>query len=252
MKEPQTPVSVPPEAALTPIGAAKIRETKIRASAKTRKAKAKLPDLAEVAEIFRRFAAADPHPEGELYSVNDFTFLIAVVLSAQATDAGVNKATKALFAIADSPEKMLALGEDKLRDMIKTIGLYQAKAKNIMALCANLIENYGGQVPHDREALQSLAGVGRKTANVVLNIAFGEPTIAVDTHIFRVSNRIPLAIGKTPLAVEQGLEKIVPPEYKLHAHVWLILHGRHVCKARRPECERCIISDLCHSPEKRV
>ncbi|WP_051955561.1 endonuclease III [Beijerinckia mobilis] len=216
------------------------------------KQRAPVPDPVEVAEIFRRFEAADPDPQGELYSVNTFTFLIAVVLSAQATDAGVNKATKHLFAVAETPQKMLALGEEKLRDMIKTIGLYQAKAKNIISLCRDLIDKYNGEVPDDREALQSLAGVGRKTANVVMNIAFGEPTIAVDTHIFRVSNRIPLAIGKTPLAVEQGLEKIIPAQYKLHAHIWLILHGRHVCKARRPECERCIISDLCHSSEKRV
>ncbi|HUZ91505.1 MAG TPA: endonuclease III [Methylocella sp.] len=208
------------------------------------------PDLARVAEIFRRFEAADPHPKGELDYMNPFTLLVAVVLSAQATDTGVNKATGALFALADSPEKMLALGEDKLRGMIKTIGLYRTKAKNVIALSERIIKDFGGEVPQSREALESLPGVGRKTANVVLNVAFGEPVIAVDTHIFRVSNRIPLAPGKTPLDVERGLEKIIPPAFKKHAHHWLILHGRYVCKARRPECERCLISDLCRWPEK--
>jgi len=212
----------------------------------------KAPDLARIAEIFRRFEAADPHPEGELHYVNPFTLLVAVVLSAQATDVGVNKATKALFAAADSPQKMLALGEEKISGMIKTIGLFRTKAKHVVALSARLVEEYGAEVPKNREALETLPGVGRKTANVVLNIAFGAPTIAVDTHIFRVSNRIPLARGKTPHEVERGLEQIVPEAFKLHAHHWLILHGRYVCKARRPECERCIISDLCQSPEKRV
>jgi len=254
-REPQTTMSkttMPDTAPLKTGGKAASKTMAGKTVARRGKQCVPVPDPVEVAEIFRRFEAADPDPQGELYSVNTFTFLIAVVLSAQATDAGVNKATKHLFAVAETPQKMLALGEEKLRDMIKTIGLYQAKAKNIISLCRDLIDKYGGEVPDDREALQSLAGVGRKTANVVMNIAFGEPTIAVDTHIFRVSNRIPLAIGKTPLAVEQGLEKIIPAQYKLHAHIWLILHGRHVCKARRPECERCIISDLCHSSEKRV
>jgi len=173
-------------------------------------------------------------------------------LSAQATDAGVNKATPALFALADTPEKMLALGEDKVREFIKTIGLYRTKAKNVIGLSARLVKDFAGEVPHKREELETLPGVGRKTANVVLNIAFGEPYIAVDTHIFRVSNRIPLAPGKNPLDVELGLEKIIPPEFKLHAHHWLILHGRYICKARRPECERCLINDLCKSPEKTV
>jgi endonuclease-3 len=209
-------------------------------------------EAARIAEIFSRFAAADPNPKGELTYKNPFTLLVAVVLSAQATDSGVNKATGPLFAIADTPQKMLALGEDKIREMIKTIGLYRTKAKHVAALSRQLIENFGGEVPHDRESLETLPGVGRKTANVVMNTAFGEPAIAVDTHIFRVSNRLPLAPGKTPFDVERGLERIIPDIYKLHAHHWLILHGRYICKARRPECERCIISDLCRFPGKRV
>jgi endonuclease-3 len=182
--------------------------------------------------------------------VNPFTLLVAVVLSAQATDAGVNKATKALFAKADTPEKMLALGEDKVRDAIKTIGLFNTKAKNVVALSKALVETYGGVVPKDRDALESLPGVGRKSANVVLNVAFGEPTIAVDTHIFRVANRTGLAPGKTPLAVELGLERVVPVRFALNAHHWLILHGRYVCKARKPECWRCLIADLCRFEPK--
>jgi endonuclease-3 len=196
-------------------------------------------------EVFRRFHEANPNPEGELESVNTFTFLVAVVLSAQATDEGVNKATRELFKVADTPEKMFALGEDKVREHIKTIGLFRNKAKNVVALSKSLIDEHGSQVPSTREALEALPGVGRKTANVVLNICFGQPTIAVDTHLFRVSNRVGLAPGKTPLAVEQGLLKNIPKSYLLHAHHWLILHGRYVCKARKPECERCIISDLC-------
>lgn len=205
-----------------------------------------------VHEIFARFREANPEPKGELDYVNAFTLLVAVVLSAQATDVGVNKATGPLFALADSPQKMLALGEDKVREMIKTIGLFRTKAKNVILLCEKLIRDFDGQVPKNREALESLPGVGRKTANVVLNIAFGEPTIAVDTHLFRVSNRIPLAPGKTPLEVELGLEKIIPAEFKRHAHHWLILHGRYICKARKPECERCVISDLCSSSDKTI
>ena len=201
-------------------------------------------------EIFRRFATADPHPKGELDYINAFTLLVAVVLSAQATDVSVNKATEPLFAIAKTPQQMLALGEEKLAAMIKTIGLYRTKAKNVMALSARLIQDFGGEVPKNRDALETLPGVGRKTANVVLNVAFGEPTLAVDTHIFRVSNRIPLAPGKTVLDVEKGLEAIIPEEFKLHAHHWLILHGRYICKARRPECARCPIADLCRWPEK--
>lgn len=236
--------AAPPEALLKPA-------PKKRAS-KPRTPKPKPPNAAEVAEIFKRLQAANPEPKTELHYSNPFTLLVSVVLSAQATDVGVNKATTPLFALADTPQKMLALGEDKVREMIRTIGLYKTKAKNVLLLCERLVSTYGGEVPRTREDLESLPGVGRKTANVVLNTAFGEHTMAVDTHIFRVANRIPLARGKTPLAVELGLEKIIPKEFKRHAHHWLILHGRYVCKARRPECERCIISDLCHSPEKRV
>ena len=200
---------------------------------------------AAVEEMFRRFAAANPEPKGELHCVNDFTFLVAVVLSAQATDAGVNKATKPLFAKVDTPEKMAALGEDGLREAIKTIGLFRAKAKNVMALSEILVAKHQSQVPHSREALEALPGVGRKTANVVLNNVFGDPTIAVDTHLFRLGNRLGLASGKTPLEVEQKLLKAVPPQYLRHAHHWLILHGRYICKARKPDCWRCIVSDQC-------
>jgi endonuclease III len=199
----------------------------------------------QVAEIFRRFHKADPVPEGELDYVNPFTLLVAVVLSAQATDVGVNRATGPLFKVADSPEKMVELGETELISYIRTIGLYRMKAKNVIGLSRILIEKYGGKVPRERAALEALPGVGRKTANVVLNTAFGEPTIAVDTHIFRLGNRTGLAPGTTPLEVELKLEKLVPAEYKRHAHHWLILHGRYICKARKPECPRCLISDLC-------
>jgi endonuclease-3 len=205
---------------------------------------------AEVAEVFARFEARDPEPKGELESVNTFTLLVAVVLSAQATDAGVNKATRALFAIADTPAEMLALGEDSVRDYIKTIGLYRTKARNVMGLCRQLVELHGGEVPDDRAALEALPGVGRKTANVVLNIAFGHPTIAVDTHIFRIGNRTGLAPGKTVEAVEKELNRIIPARYMLHAHHWLILHGRYVCKARKPDCPVCLINDLCRYPDK--
>ena len=200
---------------------------------------------AEIEEVFRRFQAAEPEPKGELKSVNNFTLLVAVVLSAQATDEGVNRATGALFATADTPEKMLALGEESLRDYIKTIGLFRTKAKNVIGLSRALVERHGGEVPHDRAALEALPGVGRKTANVVLNAAFGEPTIAVDTHLFRLGNRIGLAPGKTPMEVEQQLLKRVPAKYMRHAHHWLILHGRYLCKARKPECWRCPIADIC-------
>jgi endonuclease-3 len=199
----------------------------------------------QIAEIFRRFRAAEPEPKGELQSVDPFTLLVAVVLSAQATDAGVNRATAALFKVADTPEKMLALGEEGLTQYIRSIGLYRMKARNIIGLSRALIEKHGGKVPRQRDALEALSGVGRKTANVVLNTAFGEPTIAVDTHIFRVGNRTGLAPGKTPLEVEARLEQVVPAEYKRHAHHWLILHGRYVCKARKPECWRCLINDIC-------
>jgi endonuclease-3 len=210
------------------------------------------PDPARIGRIFQRLEAANPHPRSELEHGNAFTLLVAVVLSAQATDVGVNKATRALFAVADTPAKMVALGEEKLRDMIKTIGLYRNKAKNLIALSERLCKEHGGEVPQTREALEALPGVGRKTANVVLNTAFGWPVIAVDTHIFRVSNRIPLAIGKTPLEVEHGLEKIIPPAFLRHAHHWLVLHGRYICKARRPECRRCPIADLCQWPGKEL
>ena len=198
-----------------------------------------------IEEIFRRFAAADPEPKSELEYLDPFTLLVAVVLSAQATDAGVNKATRALFRIAGTPEKMVRLGEDKLRDHIKTIGLYRNKARNVIELSRRLIAVHGGQVPRDRDALEALPGVGRKTANVVLNVIFGEPTMAVDTHVFRVARRTGLSIGDTPLAVEEDLLRVIPTKYAIHAHHWLILHGRYVCKARVPECPRCLIRDLC-------
>jgi endonuclease-3 len=206
----------------------------------------------EIREAFARFQKANPVPKGELLHKDAFTLLVAVVLSAQATDAGVNKATPALFAAADTPQKMAALGEAKIRDYIKTIGLYRMKAKNVALLAEKLVREFGGKVPGTHEELESLPGVGRKTANVVMNIAFGQPTIAVDTHIFRVSNRTGLAPGKNVLEVELGLLARVPDEFKLHAHHWLILHGRYVCKARLPDCPNCLINDLCHWPEKRV
>ena len=200
---------------------------------------------AYIAAMFDRLAAASPEPKGELDYINSYTLLVAVVLSAQATDVGVNKATGPLFKIADTPQKMLALGETRVKDFIKTIGLFNTKAKNVIALSQMLIEHHGGEVPAERDLLQSLPGVGRKTANVVLNIAFAQPTIAVDTHIFRVGNRTGLAPGKTPLEVELKLEKAVPKERRLHAHHWLILHGRYVCKERKPDCQVCVIVDLC-------
>jgi len=217
-------------------------------------ARRRLPaaEAARIEAIFARLHEANPEPRGELYYTNPFTLLVAVVLSAQATDAGVNKATPALFVIADTPEKMVALGEEHVREAIKTIGLFRSKAKNIVALSQLLIERHGGETPRTREELMALPGVGRKTANVVLNIAFHQPVIAVDTHIFRVSNRLPLAKGATPEAVEAGLEAIVPEGYLLHAHHWLILHGRYVCKARKPECPRCVIADLCRFKGKTV
>src|SRR5436190_6073161 len=207
---------------------------------------------AEVEEAFRRFKKASPAPKTELQHINPYTLLVAVVLSAQATDAGVNKATPALFAAADTPEKMAALGEERVREFIKTIGLYRGKAKNIVELSRRLVAEHGGKVPRDREALEALPGVRRKTANVVLNVAFGEPTIAVDTHIFRVGNRTGLATGKTPFEVETKLDAVVPAQYKRHAHHWLILHGRYVCVARRPLCEKCVIADLCKWPGKTI
>jgi endonuclease-3 len=229
------------------------RGLKVRRSAPA-KSRAGRTDLSspEIAEIFRRFAAADPEPKGELEHTNPFTLLVAVVLSAQATDAGVNKATRALFQKADTPQKMLALGEDAVRDHVKSIGLFRAKAKNVILLSAKLIRDYGGEVPRDRDALETLAGVGRKTANVVMNVAFGAPTMAVDTHVLRVSNRIGLSRGTTPLAVEADLLAKIPPEYGVHAHHWLILHGRYVCRARKPACPSCLIRDICRFPDKTI
>ena len=202
--------------------------------------------------FFARLAAATPEPEGELDYVNPYTLLVAVVLSAQATDAGVNRATRDLFKTVDTPEKMLKLGEEGLKRHIKTIGLYNAKAKNVIALSKLLIERHASEVPKDREALQTLPGVGRKTANVVMNIAWGEETFAVDTHVFRICNRTGLAPGRTPDEVEAGLERKVPAPYRRHAHHWLILHGRYVCKARVPECPHCVVRDLCRYKQKTV
>jgi len=221
------------------------------------KAKAKRKPLprakytqAEMSEIFSRFKHQRPEPKGELDHVNPYTLVVAVALSAQATDVGVNKATKALFEVADTPQKMLALGEDKVRDYIKTIGLYRNKAKNVMLLSQMLIDDFDSVVPMEREALMTLPGVGRKTANVVMSMAFGIPTMAVDTHVYRIGHRMGMAPGKTPDDVEDILMKRIPQEYLFHAHHWLILHGRYTCKARKPECEACIIADLCKSKEK--
>lgn len=205
---------------------------------------------AEIEEIFRRFAVQRPEPKGELEHVNPFTLVVAVALSAQATDVGVNRATRALFKVADTPSKMLALGEERLVDFIKTIGLYRNKARNVIALSQKLLTDFGGEVPRTREQLMTLPGVGRKTANVVMSMAFGIPTLAVDTHVFRIANRLRLAPGKTPDEVEERLFRIIPEQYRFHAHHWLILHGRYCCKARKPECERCVIADICKSPEK--
>ncbi|SBT10225.1 endonuclease III DNA glycosylase/apyrimidinic (AP) lyase [Candidatus Propionivibrio aalborgensis] len=207
-------------------------------------------NAAKRAEIFRRLCAANPAPTTELEYATTFQLLVAVILSAQATDTSVNLATRKLFADAPTPQAMLALGEAGLAEYIKRIGLFSTKARNVTATCRQLIERHGGEVPRDRAALEALPGVGRKTANVVLNTAFGEPTIAVDTHIFRVANRTKLASGKTPLAVELKLLKSVPDDYKRDAHHWLILHGRYICKARKPECPRCVIADLCEFKDK--
>lgn len=206
----------------------------------------------EIEEFFDRLAAALPEPATELNYTNPFTLLVAVALSAQSTDVGVNKATRGLFAEADTPEKMLALGEEGIKAHIRTLGLYNSKAKNVAELSRILVEEHGGEVPRDRAALERLPGVGRKTANVILNTAFGEPAIAVDTHIFRVANRTGLAPGKTVRAVEDALMEVVPEHRKRNAHHWLILHGRYTCKARRPDCPRCIVADLCRYPEKTV
>jgi endonuclease III len=229
---------------------AKRKPAKTKRRGKSGKAPGSRLTPAEVEEIFRRFEALDPNPKTELRYADPFTLLVAVVLSAQATDSSVNKATPDLFKAADTPERLAKLGEAKLTDKIKTIGLYRGKAKNVIALSKILIEQHGGKVPKDREALQALPGVGRKTANVVLNVAFGEPTIAVDTHIFRVSNRTNLAPGRTVEEVEEKLERVVPDQYKLHAHHWLILHGRYTCIARKPLCPICVVRDLCRFKDK--
>ncbi|HEX2727035.1 MAG TPA: endonuclease III [Beijerinckiaceae bacterium] len=207
-------------------------------------------DQATLVEIFRRFRETNPEPKGELEHVDAYTLTVAVVLSAQATDAGVNKATRELFKVADTPQKMVALGEERLRGYIKTVNFNPTKARNIIALSRKLVDEHGGVVPPARAVLESLPGVGRKSASVVLNMAFGEPTIAVDTHIYRVSNRIPLVVTKTPDETQVALETIVPDEFRLHCHHWLILHGRYVCKARKPECYRCLIRDLCRFEPK--
>ena len=221
------------------------------AQSKPAKSSASKPwTAAEVYEAFSRFRKANPEPKGELEHLNPYTLLVAVVLSAQATDAGVNRATRALFAIADTPQKMLALGEETVREHIKTIGLYRNKAKNVIALSEKLIAEFNSEVPRTRAEIETLPGAGRKTANVVLNMAFGEHTMAVDTHVFRVGNRTGLAPGKTPLEVELGLERVIPSEFMLHAHHWLILHGRYTCLARSPRCGLCLIHDLCRWPEK--
>jgi endonuclease-3 len=212
--------------------------------------KVKTLPKADIEAIFARFHQIEPEPKGELDYLNAFTLLVAVVLSAQATDAGVNKATKRLFELAPSPAAMVALGVEQITDLIKTIGLYRGKAKNVFALSQILLDQHDGEVPEDREALEALPGVGRKTANVVLNIWFKQPTIAVDTHLFRVGNRTGMAPGANPLAVEQTLLKVIPDQYMLHAHHWLILHGRYVCKARKPECWRCAIAQWCRFEPK--
>jgi len=221
------------------------------AQSKPAKSSASKPwTAAEVYEAFSRFRKANPEPKGELEHLNPYTLLVAVVLSAQATDAGVNRATRALFAIADTPQKMLALGEETVREHIKTIGLYRNKAKNVIALSEKLIAEFNSEVPRTRAEIETLPGAGRKTANVVLNMAFGEHTMAVDTHVFRVGNRTGMAPGATPLDVELGLERVIPSEFMLHAHHWLILHGRYTCLARSPRCGLCLIHDLCRWPEK--
>jgi endonuclease III len=223
----------------------------MKAAAKPKRTPNPAPvDRATLTEVFRRFHALNPEPKGELEHVNPFTLLVAVLLSAQSTDAGVNKATRRLFAVADTAPKMLALGEEGLREQIKTLNFFNTKTRNVIALSRRLVDDFGGEVPADMAVLETLPGVGRKTASVVANMAFGLPRIAVDTHIFRVANRIPLVIAKTPLDTQEALERIVPEEYRRHAHHWLILHGRYICKARYPECRRCPIYDLCRFPAK--
>jgi endonuclease III len=252
--------SKPKPAAAKPISAKTKAKSPAKASAKTgakkgtrkvsKKPTAKILPPADIREIFKRFAANEPEPKGELEHVNAYTLLVAVVLSAQATDAGVNKATRALFAKADTPQKMLTLGEDTVREHIKTIGLFRNKAKNVILLSEQLLRDYDGVVPADRDALVALPGVGRKTANVVLSMAFGQKTMAVDTHVFRVSHRLRLSHGKTPEAVEDDLMRLIPDDYLFHAHHWLILHGRYTCLARNPKCGACTIASFCTSPDK--
>ncbi len=258
---PPAPKRKKPQARTTakhkPAKAASTTTKKVASKAKAkskakRTARPKTLPPATIHEMFRRFHASEPEPKGELEHVNAYTLLVAVVLSAQATDAGVNKATRALFAVADTPEKMVALGEDAVRDYVKTIGLYRNKAKNVIALSQTLITEHNSVVPEDRDALVRLPGVGRKTANVVLNMAFGHHTMAVDTHVFRVANRTGMGPGKDVEAVEDVLVKVVPEEYGLHAHHWLILHGRYTCLARKPMCQNCRIADLCTFDEKTV
>ncbi|WP_239467804.1 endonuclease III [Microvirga arvi] len=227
----------------------------IPAKAVGRAVRARMPkrvDRATMVEIFRRLHAANPEPKGELDYTNPYTLLVAVTLSAQATDVGVNKATRALFAVADTPERMLDLGEEGLRQHIRTLNFFNTKAKNVIAMARRLVEEFGGEVPNSVAILETLPGVGRKTASVVVNIAFGDPRVAVDTHIYRVTNRLPLAITKTPLDTQIALEQLIPDEYRLHAHHWLILHGRYICKARKPECWRCPVNDLCRYPDKTI
>ena len=239
-----TAVKAKPKAVKPKVGKPKVGKPRVGRPARPKLSKE------EIAEIFARFHRITPEPKGELESVNVFTLLVAVVLSAQATDASVNKATRALFKIADTPEKMFALGEASVTEHIKTIGLFRNKAKNVVALSKKLIEEHGSVVPRDRDALETLPGVGRKTANVVMNVAFGEPTMAVDTHVFRVGNRIGLVKSKNPLDTEKQLMTVIPPEYGVPAHHWLILHGRYLCKARKPECWRCPIAEICRFDEK--
>ncbi len=240
----------------TDIGkAASAKKSPVKKPAAKRGKRAKKPVLmtdAQIEEFFARLAAKTPEPDTELNFTNVYTLLVAVALSAQATDVGVNKATGPLFAFVETPEQMVELGEEGLKKYIRTIGLFNSKAKNVIALSEKLIAEHGSEVPRDREALEALPGVGRKTANVVLNNYWGEPTIAVDTHLFRVSNRVGMAPGKTPLAVEKGLEERIPDHWKRHAHHWLILHGRYTCKARKPECVKCAVADLCQFEEKVV
>ena len=242
-------IKAAPAASIT-LTRSKRKSTPAKAKATFRTRRTKSLTAAEVQEIFRRFHAETPEPKGELEHTNPYTLLVAVVLSAQATDAGVNKATRALFALADSPERMLGLGEDRVRDLIRTIGLFRTKAKNVIALSERLVRDFGSVVPAGRDQLETLPGVGRKTANVVMNMAFGQPTMAVDTHVFRVANRMGLSRGKTPVMVEEDLLKAIPADFAMHAHHWLILHGRYLCKARKPECWRCPVQELCRFEPK--